>query len=101
MRIVARLALALALAATAGCSKADPPHPAAAKEELPAMTVDEVERGLATKELQTVDCNMDETRHELGVIPGAIIVDSTDSYPASVLPADKTAKLVFYCQDPG
>jgi len=65
------------------------------------MTVDEVERGLAAKQVQAVDCNGDKLRKQLGVVPGAILVAESDTYPASALPADKTTKLVFYCADPG
>ena len=36
----------------------------------------------------------------MGVVPGAILV-SPDSFAATDLPADKSAKLVFYCADPG
>ena len=89
-----------------GCSKSDPTPTAEAKpaqkaEALATLTVDEVDAQLAAHQLTAVDCNMAEMRKQLGVLPGAILVDDTSSYPASVLPADKATKLVFYCHDEG
>jgi hypothetical protein len=37
----------------------------------------------------------------MGVVPGAILISDVDNFATSELPADKTAKLVFYCADPG
>lgn len=96
------LAAALSLATLAGCSSSEGDTKATKKkEEIPSMTVDEVDKGIAAKQLQAVDCNHDEMRKKLGVVPGAILVSDTSNYEASLLPADKTAKLVFYCADPG
>jgi len=95
------LAAALSFATLAGCSNSEGDSKATKKEELPSMTVDEVDRGIAAKQVQAVDCNHDALRKKLGVVPGAILVADSDDYPASLLPADKTAKLVFYCADPG
>jgi hypothetical protein len=72
-----------------GCSKSDQAEAkAGAQDEVASMTVD------------AVDCNHDKLRKKMGVVPGAILV-SPDSFAASELPADKSAKLVFYCADPG
>ncbi|HKV54418.1 MAG TPA: hypothetical protein VJN94_07220 [Candidatus Binataceae bacterium] len=43
------------------------------------------------------DVNGASTRDKFGVIPGASLLDSDDAYPLSALPANKGAKLVFYC----
>jgi hypothetical protein len=43
------------------------------------------------------DANVAETREHYGVIPGAKLLASDDNYDLSVLPADKGAKIVFYC----
>ncbi len=95
------LGAALALASLGGCSK-DKTEPAAtAKDELPTMTVDEVDQAIATKQAQAVDCNPEGTRKKMGVVPGAILLANEAEYAASELPADKTTKLVFYCADPG
>jgi hypothetical protein len=98
-----KLLLVAALAIAPGCSKSsdgDPPKPGA-KDELPSLTVDQVDKELAAKTIQAVDCNHEEMRKKKGVLPGAILVSGSDEYEASVLPADKGAKLVFYCADPG
>ncbi|HEV7554991.1 MAG TPA: rhodanese-like domain-containing protein [Kofleriaceae bacterium] len=100
-----KLLLAFSLAASvAGCSKSDTAQAGPSensKDEVPSMTVDEVDRAVAAKQVQAVDCNHDQLRKKLGVVPGAILVASSSDYPASMLPADKGAKLVFYCADPG
>jgi len=99
------LAAALSITAVAGCSKPDKTvsAPAAdkAEDKLPSMTIDEVENALATNQAKAVDCNGQDTRKKMGVVPSAILVTDDESYAASELPADKTAKLVFYCADPG
>ena len=46
------------------------------------------------------DANAPETRAGFGIIPGARLLASDDSYDiATTLPPDKNAKLVFYCAD--
>ncbi len=92
-------AAALAVAAFAGCSKSESAAPAAKAEKLAEMTIDEVDQAISSGQAKAVDCNMDTMRKKLGVLPGAIAVSEDDTYAASELPADKTAKLVFYCAD--
>jgi hypothetical protein len=95
------LAAALACAAVTGCSKSDPQEAAAsgraAEDQLASMTVDEVDHALAANEAKAVDCNSDGTRKKMGVVPGAILISDHEKFAASELPADKSAKLVFYC----
>lgn len=44
------------------------------------------------------DVNLHDTRVQYGLIPGARLIESPGAYDvARVLPADKHAKLVFYC----
>ncbi|MDE2510179.1 MAG: rhodanese-like domain-containing protein, partial [Elusimicrobia bacterium] len=44
------------------------------------------------------DANGDDTRENVGVIPGARLLTSSSKYDvATTLPADKSAPLVFYC----
>lgn len=44
------------------------------------------------------DANSENVRSKYGVIPGAKLLSSADQYDvAAMLPADKHAKLVFYC----
>lgn len=94
-------AVAVATAAVAGCSKSERSDAAKHEQDLPEISVDEVAAGLEAKSLVTIDCNSAKTRKRVGVLPGAILVDDEEAYPASVLPADKAAKLVFYCGGPG
>jgi rhodanese-related sulfurtransferase len=47
--------------------------------------------------LHIYDANAAETRDQYGVIPGATLLDSDNSYDLAVLPHDKDATLVFYC----
>ena len=98
------LAATLSLASIAGCAKSDKAEPAKtekAEDTLPSMTVDEVDSALAAKQATAVDCNGDKTRKKLGVVPGAILVSDEETFAAGELPADKSAKLVFYCANPG
>ena len=100
------LAAALAITSVAGCAKTDKAEAANKtddkdKDNIPAMTVDEVDHALAAKEVQAVDCNSPNTRKRIGVVPGAIMISDNESYAASELPADKATKLVFYCASSG
>ena len=57
---------------------------------------------MADKEshLYIFDANAPETRARFGIIPGAKLLSSDDSYDvAATLPSDKGAKLIFYCAD--
>jgi hypothetical protein len=50
--------------------------------------------------VQIFDANHSSTRENFGIIPGAHLLSSSDNYDvAKELPADKNAKLVFYCAD--
>ena len=93
--------LALSLAAVTGCNSDKAAAGDKAKADFPAMTMDEVQKGIDAKQLTAVDCNAERTRKKLGVLPGAISVTDEESFAASELPADKTTKLVFYCANPG
>ena len=65
------------------------------KEPFGRLTVDEVEKGIASKELYLFD-NNSKDRWQKGHVPGARWVDFT-ALTEKDLPADKAAKLVFYC----
>jgi len=50
--------------------------------------------------VQVYDANHPSTREKFGVIAGAHLLSSYDNYDvARELPADKNARLVFYCTD--
>jgi len=94
-------AAAVALVGVGGCAKDKTDSSAEKAVEVPNLSMDEVEKGLAAKQLVAVDCNGDKTRKKLGVLPGAILLEDEEAFVASDLPADKATKLVFYCSGPG
>ena len=87
--------------ASIGCSDKSKDEKGATQGDLPEMTVDEVAAGLEAKQLIAVDCNADKTRKKHGILPGAILIEDEETFAASVLPADKATKLLFYCGGPG
>ena len=96
------LALALAFALGAGCSRSADQRAAAdqrgaAAASVPEVSIDELDRMLASGAGQPVDANGDRTRKKLGVIPGAVLLTDSDTFLPSELPADKRKTLVFYC----
>jgi hypothetical protein len=99
--------LVTAAIAAAACSRSSdtssssttsaPPSTGTSKAELKTLTVDEVAARVAAKDGRTfVYDNNPKERYQQGHVPGARWVASGD-VTASVLPADKTATLVFYC----
>lgn len=87
----------IALAPLAACSKSEKADPAKQEAKLPEISVADAAAGLEAKQLTFVDCNSEKTRKKDGIIPGAILVDDEETFAAGALPADKAAKLVFYC----
>jgi len=96
--IVIALVAALAVSATA-CkkdgSKSDKAEHAGTK--LTMASVDQVDQGIAANQCTAVDATNASTREKMGIVPGAIVLTSYDSYNLSELPADKSRKLIFYC----
>lgn len=88
------LAVLLAAGAAAGCSKSDKASSAEA-QKIPTVTVDEVDRQLAAGDCVAVDANGEGTRKKMGILPGAVLLASSEDI--SALPPDKSKKLVFYC----
>src|SRR5450432_4211891 len=98
------LASALCAALAVGChsasSSSSPGAPAPASETktpVPELTVSDVAQLVKDKSATVFDANDADTRHEYGVVPGAVLLASHKNYPLTVLPATKTDKLVFYC----
>ncbi|MFT3711219.1 MAG: rhodanese-like domain-containing protein [Archangium sp.] len=60
-------------------------------------TVEQVASWTKAKQAIPVDANGSETRSKQGVIPGAVLLTSSSQYDLKELPANKDAKLVFYC----
>ena len=94
-------ATVIALAPFAACSKSEKADSSKHEVKLPEISVADAAAGMEAKQVTFVDCNSAKTRKDLGIIPGAILVDDEETFAASVLPADKAAKLVFYCGGPG
>src|SRR4051794_12135769 len=90
------VAAIVACACAAGCSKSTDGTTGEVKAAaVESVTVDELDALLAAKACQPVDANGDDTRQKLGVIPGAILLTSSEAI--SELPTDKAKPLVFYC----
>jgi len=80
----------LAALAVTACSRS-------ASAELKTLTVDQVAAKIAAKDGKTfVYDDNPKDRYVKGHVPGATWVESGD-VTAAVLPADKTATLIFYC----
>lgn len=98
--VVCSLAGAAALAVAPGCkaNATDEPKAGAAsekKQELSELTVDQVSEGIAQKTLYVFDNNSKKVFAQ-GHVPTAKWVNYHD-LKAEELPADKAARLVFYC----
>jgi rhodanese-related sulfurtransferase len=61
------------------------------------VTISEVSQFVQQKSAAILDANSAETRQEYGVIPGAILLSSHDTFAVTELPQNKSTKLVFYC----
>lgn len=94
------LAAGMLVTAGGGCSTSSADK-AVAEAKAPDMTVDELDKQLASHQATPVDCNGAGTRKRQGVIPGAILLSDEETFKDSELPADKSARLVFYCGGPG
>ncbi|HEY1554200.1 MAG TPA: rhodanese-like domain-containing protein [Kofleriaceae bacterium] len=68
-------------------------------DEIPELTVPEVAARLGQPNVFVFD-NNSAARWTRSHVPGAKHVNAYN-FDASVLPADKTATLVFYCSGPG
>jgi rhodanese-related sulfurtransferase len=96
----AAIAFALLLTAVGACKKAatdSPSKPATAVHAEEELTVDELDRQLASGACQAVDANGDMTRQRMGTIPGAVLLSDYEAFALSELPANKERPLVFYC----
>jgi rhodanese-related sulfurtransferase len=95
------LPASLALACGKECDCKHDKTAAAAKPEVkPAwktLSVAEVSSLAAKQQAALFDANTPEFREKNGIIPGARLLASSSSYDLKALPAQKNAKLVFYC----
>ncbi len=86
------LVLALVLAVRAGAS------PAHGDEGFGLMTAGELAKILGQKDVAVFDANSAETFAK-GHVPGATFLEEYRKFPASVLPADKATRVIFYCKN--
>ncbi|NVB82395.1 MAG: hypothetical protein HOV81_28710 [Kofleriaceae bacterium] len=68
-------------------------------DEIPELSVDEVEARLGQPGFVVVD-NNGGGRYRRSHVPGAINLNAY-SFEADALPADTSTTLVFYCSGPG
>lgn len=75
---------------------------AGAAERFKSISLTEVDALLAQKgKVFIYDANVESTRQNVGIVPGAQLLDSSSNYDTKkFLPADKASKLVFYCANP-
>jgi rhodanese-related sulfurtransferase len=76
----------------AGPKASDDPH-----AKFANLSVDDVDKLVADKKCVPIDANGAETREKYGTLPGAVLLTGFEDFKTSELPADKGAKLVFYC----
>ena len=72
------------------------------KDNFKLIHVSDLERLMAAKDAQVYvyDADPPDVRQQEGAIPGAKLLPSSSRYDvAAELPADKGAKLVFYCHN--
>jgi hypothetical protein len=82
-------------------ARSEPAAPAGsetpAKEKFELIHVEQLARLMKDGKVQIFDANGDDFRTSNGVIPGAHLLASFKFDPATTLPADKAAPIVFYC----
>lgn len=67
-------------------------------EEFKTMSADELQAGLTKKEkIEVFDANTPAVRKKFGVITGSKNIEHSTKYDTSILPKDKSTKVVFYC----
>lgn len=96
-RIVLSLAVATSLIVPAAAFACEGDGKHQASLEPTKATVADVATWTKAKAAYPIDANGKETRASQGIIPGAVLLTSSSTYAVSELPADKNAKLVFYC----
>ena len=108
-----KLRVGLALAALAAVTLCLAPHPALAmsfesifgnsepEPKLNLIHVQDLARLMKNSRARfyLYDVNPVDVREATGIIPGAKLLASDDSYDLSELPPDKSAKLIFYCHN--
>jgi rhodanese-related sulfurtransferase len=93
------LVLTLAVPSLALACENEKEH-SAARHTVKSLTVVELASLQKEKKATLVDASPEPFRKEHGVIPGAVLLSSFNTYDAAKeLPAGKSSKLVFYCSN--
>jgi rhodanese-related sulfurtransferase len=95
--IVLACSLTLGFGCRSSGAEQAPPSETEAKSPLKKVTIAEVSQFVQKKSAAILDANSSETRQEYGVIPGAILLSSHETFAVTELPQNKSMKLVFYC----
>ncbi len=90
------LAVALSLFATSAFAEGEGGNP---HDGLTNVSVDDLAAMLEAGDCRVFDANGESTRNRHGVIPGASLLASYDSFTAEDLGADTAESLVFYCSN--
>jgi predicted sulfurtransferase len=69
---------------------------AAEAEKFGLLTAAQLHGMLGAPDLKVFDANSDES-YAAGHVPGAVHLADYRKFPASVLPADKATRVIFYC----
>lgn len=70
-----------------------------AADKFKTISIDEVDALLVRKSsVHIYDANVESTRKNVGIIPGARLLESSSDYDIQKeLPTDKSSRLIFYC----
>ena len=90
-------ALTMACHSTSSSNQEQAAPAAAEAKNVAEVSVAQVASFSKDKSATIFDANDADTRQKYGVVPGAVLLADHKSYPLSVLPANKSEKLVFYC----
>jgi rhodanese-related sulfurtransferase len=70
---------------------------APAEDGLVEMSMDDVEKKMASGDCTVVDANSASTRETNGVLEGAILIDNYRTFDFANLDVSKDSSVVFYC----
>lgn len=88
--------LVLALAAAVGLGTATSAN--GSEDGFGLMSAGDLAKILGAKDVAVFDANTDEV-FLAAHVPGAVHLEKFKDYPASVLPADKATRVIFYCKN--
>ena len=92
INFVVALTVALSLISTSAWAEGENPH-----DGLTDVAVGDLATMLEAGDCRVFDANGESTRSNYGVIPGATLLSSYDSFTAEDLGGDTSDNVVFYC----